>query len=146
MCNCVKKKECRVVYIVIIVVCLMVSNEPSTSTISHTTITAIPPVTGEPSTSTIRHTLQLRNVHHLLVPKSCEWDRIGCGLGVDFNFREGLLRDGVQRTNDNKLEAVLNNWIETQCSEVSWDNLIQVLTQLEFIDIVRDVRSFLQKN
>ena len=65
---------------------------------------------------------------------------------MDFGFREGLLRDGGLRTNDNKLEAVLNNWIETHCSEVSWDNLIQVLTELELIDIVRDVKRFLQKD
>ena len=65
---------------------------------------------------------------------------------MDFSFREALLRDGGLRTNNNKLEAVLNNWIETQCSEVSWDNLIQVLTELEFIDTVRDVRSFLQRD
>ena len=43
---------------------------------------------------------------------------IGGHLGVDFSFREGLLRDGGLRTNDIKLEAVLNNWIETHCSEV----------------------------
>ena len=67
---------------------------------------------------------------------------IGLHLGVDFGFREGLLRDGGLRTNDGKLEVVLNSWIETHCSEVSWDNLIQVLTELEFIDIVRDVKSF----
>ena len=65
---------------------------------------------------------------------------------MEFGFREGLIRTGVQRTDDNKLEAVLNNWIETHCSEVSWDNLIQVLNELEFIDIVRDVRSFLQRD
>ena len=65
---------------------------------------------------------------------------------MEFGFREGLLRDGVQRTNDNKLEAVLNNWIKTHCSEVSWGNLIQVLTELEFIDIARDVSSFLQRD
>ena len=65
---------------------------------------------------------------------------------MDFGFREGLLRDGGLRTNDNKLEAVLNNWIETHCSEVSWDNLKQVLTELDFIDIARDVRSFLQRD
>ena len=107
-------------------------------------IILISPTGTESSFSTIRHTPQLTDVHRLLVPKSSEWDRIGCHLGVDFNFREGLLRAGVQRSDDNKLEAVLNNWIETHCSEVSWDNLIQVLTELEFIDIVRDVRSFLQ--
>ena len=65
---------------------------------------------------------------------------------MDFGFREGLLRDGGLRTNDNKLEAVLNNWIETHCSEVSWDNLIQVLTELELIDIVRDVKRFIKKD
>ena len=65
---------------------------------------------------------------------------------MEFGFREGLLRDGGLKTNDNKLETVLNNWIKTHCSEVSWDNLIQVLTELEFIDIVRDVRSFLQRD
>ena len=106
----------------------------------------ISPTGTEPSTSTIRQTPQLRDVYHLLVPKSCEWDRIGRCLGVDLNFREGLLRAGVQRTDDNKLEVVLNNWIETHCSEVSWDNLIQVLTELELIDIARNVRKFLQQN
>ena len=106
----------------------------------------ISPTGTEPFSSTFRHIPQLRDLHCLLVPKSCEWDRIGRCLGVDLNFREGLLRDGAQRTNDNKLEVVLNNWIETHCSEVSWDNLIQVLTELEFIDIVREVRSFLQRD
>ena len=94
--------------------------------------------------STFRHTPQLRDVHRLLVPKSHEWYRTARYLGVDFSFREGLLRDGGLKTNDNKLEDVLNNWIETRCSEVSWGNLIQVLTELELIDIVREVRSFLQ--
>ena len=89
---------------------------------------------------------QLRDVYCLLKPKSYDWHVIGGHLGVEFGFREGLLRDGGLRTNDNKLEAVLNNWIETHCSEVSWDNLIQVLTELEFIDIARDVRSFLQRD
>ena len=106
----------------------------------------ISPTGTEPFSSTFRHTPQLRDVHRLLVPKSCEWDRIGCCLGVDFNFRKGLLRAGVQKTDDNKLEDVLNNWIETHCSEVSWDNLIQVLTELEFFDMVQEVRSFHQQN
>ena len=65
---------------------------------------------------------------------------------MKYNFRQGILKEGMMTSNEDKLEAVLNNWIETHCSEVSWDNLIQVLTELEFIDIVRDVRSFLQQN
>ena len=65
---------------------------------------------------------------------------------MEYGYRQELLQQGVMTNSDAKLEAVLNNWIETHCSEVSWDNLIQVLTELEFIDIVRDVRSFLQRD
>ena len=65
---------------------------------------------------------------------------------MEYNFRQSLLKQGVMTSDEDKLEAVLNNWIETHCSEVSWDNLTQVLTELEFIDIVRDVRSFLQRD
>ena len=110
-------------------------------------VTVLTSSTGTKSLScTIRHTLRLEDVHPLLVPKSCEWDSIGRCLKVDFNFRKGLLRDGIQMTNDSKLEYVLNKWIETHCSEVSWDNLIQILTKLEFIDIVQDVERFLQRD
>ena len=80
----------------------------------------------------------------LLKPKSCDWQKIGRALNVEYDFRQGLLQQGVMTSNEDKLESVLNNWIKTCCSEVSWDNLIQVLTELTFIDIVRDIRSFLQ--
>ena len=96
--------------------------------------------------SSTSHIPQLRDVYCLLLPKSYDWDRIGAHLGVEFGFREGLLRGGAQRTNDSKLEAVLNNWIKSHCSDVTWENLIQVLTDLKFTDIARDVTSFIHKN
>ena len=86
------------------------------------------------------HTPELKDVYLLLKPKSYDWHVIGIHLGVDFGFRESLQRAGVQRTDDNKLEAVLNKWIVTHCSEVSWDNLIRVLTELEFIDLVKEIK------
>ena len=58
---------------------------------------------------------------------------------MKYDFRQGLLQQGVMTSNEDKLEAVLNYWIETHCSEVSWDNLIQVLTELEFNDIVQRI-------
>ena len=85
-------------------------------------------------------TPELKDVYRLLKPKSYHWHVVGGHLGVEFGFRESLLRAGVMRTDDSKLEAVLNNWIVTHCSEVSWDNLIQVLTELEFIDLVREIK------
>ena len=65
---------------------------------------------------------------------------------MKYDFRQSLLKQGVMTSDEDKLEAVLNNWIETHCSKVSWNNLIQVLTEMEFIDIVRDVRSFFQRD
>ena len=62
---------------------------------------------------------------------------------MDYGYREGLFKQGMMRSDDEKLEAVLNNWIETHCSDVSWDNLIQVLTELELIDVVREVKQYL---
>ena len=82
----------------------------------------------------------------LLKPKSSLWDEIGRSLKVEYGYRQELLQQGVMTNSEAKLEAVLNNWIETHCSEVSWDNLIQVLTELEFIDVAQDVRSFLQRD
>ena len=82
---------------------------------------------------------------HLLKPKSSDWQKIGRTLNVKFDFRQSLFKQGGMTSDEDKLEVVLNNWIETHCSEVSWDNLIQVLTELEFTDIVKAVKGFLQK-
>ena len=49
---------------------------------------------------------------------------------MKYDFRQSLLKQGVMTSDEDKLEAVLNNWIETCCSEVSWDNLIRVTTGL----------------
>ena len=56
------------------------------------------------------------------------------------------MREGVQRTDENKLKAVLNQWISSHCSDVSWDNLIETLIELSFIDLARDVESYHQTN
>ena len=92
------------------------------------------------------HPTQLGNVCRLLQPKSYEWHMIGGYLGVDYGFREGLLRDGIFRTNDEKLAAVLNEWMnsKTQCCVASWHYLIRVLFQLEFCVMAEDVIEFFQ--
>ena len=65
---------------------------------------------------------------------------------MDYSYRESLVRQGVQKSDEDKLEAVLHKWIESQCSEVSWDNLIQVLIEVGLIDTAKEVRSYLQTN
>ena len=65
---------------------------------------------------------------------------------MDYSYRESLVRQGVQKSDEDKLEAVLHKWIVSRCSEVSWDNLIQVLMEVELIDTAKEVRSYLQTN
>ena len=43
------------------------------------------------------------------------------------DYREGLEME--KRSNEDKLEKVLNKWIESQCSDVTWDHLIKVLEE-----------------
>ena len=87
---------------------------------------------------------ELGDVFRLLEQRSHDWRKIGRGLNVKYDFCQNLLEQGVMTSNEDKLKAVLNNWIEARCSEVSWDNLIQVLTELELNGVVYDVRSFLR--
>ena len=93
--------SCSVAYIVIIVVCLIVvmiilisfrGTEPS-SICSNTTITRS----------------LLGDVFRLLKSESCDWQEIGRALNVEYDFRQGLLQQGVMTSNKDKLEVVLNN-------------------------------------
>ena len=79
----------------------------------------------------------LRNV-------SARWDDIGNALKVDFNFRENLLRDQSLRP-EQKLDHVLNNWRESQCSDVTWKHLLDVLKSLNLNTTATKMRMFLQE-
>ena len=82
----------------------------------------------------------------LLKQKSFNWDSIGEGLGVSYNFRQCILRQGIMTSGQQKLEAVLNNWIESECSEVSWDYLMKVLIKLDLKCTASDMKKYLQAN
>ena len=86
----------------------------------------------------------LKEVYDLLKPKSAQWNKIGEELGVSFNDRDDLLSD-ITRRKENKLEAVLNIWIESKCSEVSWSHLHCILQdELCYTEIAEAVeRKFL---
>lgn len=82
-------------------------------------------------------------MYQLLKKKSCNWDNIGRELGVNFAFREQLQKEGSLTTPESKLEAVIAKWIESKCSEVSWNRIITMLKELEFNDSVEDVNKYL---
>ena len=82
----------------------------------------------------------------LLKQQSFNWDSIGEGLGVSYGFRQCCLKEGIMTSEQQKLEAVLNNWIESECSEVSWDYLMEVLIKLDLTCPASDMKKYLQTN
>ena len=86
----------------------------------------------------------LEDVLDQLKRKSFEWYKIGVGLKVDYNFRQSQLKVGIMTNDLERLETVLNKWIESECSEVSWNHLIQVMKDMELVDVAEKVKSYLQ--
>ena len=84
-----------------------------------------------------------RDAHKLLKDESASWYEIGNALGVKRNYREELRR--APDSSDSKLESVLNKWITSECSPVTWENLISALRSIELVEVVRDVIKFLEQ-
>ena len=82
----------------------------------------------------------LKVVYGLLKEKSSRWDDIGQALGISYNDRQ------IIGNNENciKLEAVLNKWIESKCSDVSWSHLIKTLKELQLCDLADEVKKHLR--
>ena len=74
----------------------------------------------------------------VLKDKSSEWNAIGCALNISFNERENLRKD-VSRNPEQKLEAILNHWMEASKSPVTWEAFRKALVEMEFMDCVRAV-------
>ena len=90
--------------------------------------------------------VDVADAHRLLKNKTTEWDSFGRELGIDLDFREGLRKEGCTSSNDNKLERVLAKWSESHCSEVSWNTIIDMLEELKFVDMAKDVKDYLLNN
>ena len=61
-----------------------------------------------------------------LAPYDYKWSAIGEALNVKKGFLEGL-RESYGRSNLEKLAEILQSWIDTRCSEVSWNKIKAVL-------------------
>ena len=63
---------------------------------------------------------------NLLVSYDDLWAEIGEGLKVDGRHIRGL-RQTSGMSNKIKLSTILQSWMDTLCSEVTWDNVKQAL-------------------
>ncbi len=72
------------------------------------------------------------------------WNKIGEALGISFDFRQELWNECRPLTNQKKLEIVLEEWIQSKCSEVSWRNLIEILNDLKLKKLAKEVEIYLK--
>lgn len=68
---------------------------------------------------------ELRHLVQLLAPISARWDLLGVQLGVEENFIEGL--KNCEKAYETKLTEVLQKWINTKSTPVTWEKVIEVV-------------------
>ena len=73
---------------------------------------------------------------------STEWNAIGRELGVSHNDREKL-RKRIELSDDDRLEMVLIKWKKSECTDVSWDTIIDMLKDLKLNNVAREVTQYL---
>ena len=84
----------------------------------------------------------LHDVYDLTMCQSTKWDKLGRKLNVPLEFRKRL------RTSDSsveeKLEEVLNEWIESKRIPVTWSEFIEALEEIEMNDVAANINVFLK--
>ena len=84
------------------------------------------------------------DVFNLLRDKSYNWDAIGSEFTVPFGYRTGLAREGVMSTDESKLEHVIMKWVESKCSDVTWNKVIEILRKLQYNDLIEPTNEILK--
>ena len=75
---------------------------------------------------------------------SSSWHDIGGRLRVPIGERQSLLQN-ASISNDAKLEKILDVWISSQPSDVTWKTIIDVLIAFEKRNVAAEVARFLDK-
>ena len=70
------------------------------------------------------------DVMYFIKCHSARWDEFGSELRVPYDTRESLRRD-VTLDDRGRLERVVMKWIQSQCSPVVWQNVIDTLLSME---------------
>ena len=97
---------------------------------------------GAPNANLIlSHRPELHDVYSLTRCRASKWNDLGCMLKVSYDQRQQLQKKND--TDEDKLEAILHKWIESECCPVTWSNLIHALEDIELMDVAQDVKKFL---
>ena len=84
----------------------------------------------------------LNDVFMLTESQSARWEAIGRRLNVPLNFRKTLR--GSNSSAEEKLEEVLDKWIESQSTSVTWSYFIKALEGIEMKNVAKKVKDFLK--
>ena len=84
------------------------------------------------------------DVFALIECHSAKWNEFGRALKVDLNTRESLRRDN-RLDNGDRLEHVLEKWIESQCSPVTWEHVINMLSSMDLKKTASSVQDYLKR-
>ena len=87
---------------------------------------------------------ELNDVFPLINKLSSSWHDIGGKLGIPIDKRQSLLKN-ASISNDSKLEEILDVWICSQPSDVTWKKIIDVLIAFEKKNVASEVARFLDK-
>ena len=85
---------------------------------------------------------KLYDAHRLTKCCSSKWNEIGRELGVPFDYRQELF--GKYRADKDRLEDVLQRWIQSESVPVTWSSLISALEAIDHKDVAREVKDFLR--
>ena len=84
----------------------------------------------------------LNDALRLIRSHSFHWNRLGQVLEVSFDYRKEL--KSSKETNIDRLEKVLEKWIDSESVPVTWGRLIEALEEIELKGVIRSVRNFLK--
>ena len=87
-----------------------------------------------------------KDVLDILRQKSARWKDFAIALNVNDNFCDDLTKAGPTLSPYTMLDAVLEEWIESQCSDVTWQKVIDVLKELNLKRTAREVGRFLEQD
>ena len=85
---------------------------------------------------------KLYDAHRLTKCCSSKWNEIGRELGVHYDYRQQLFKKCSP--DEDRLEDVLQRWIQSESVPVTWSSLISALEAVDHKDVAREVKDFLR--
>ena len=94
-------------------------------------------------TSILKKSPNSSEVFHLIKCHSARWDEFASELHVPCNTRDSLGRN-ILLEDGGRLERVVVKWIQSQCSPVTWENIIRTLASMDLNATACEVQDYLK--